>query len=188
MEERKKRIYTEESKRKKKDTVRLVNVLCEQAGLDEKLRNVKLWLRFCKSEKKMQKLKGLLEVEGLMYSLKQVEEEFAVHEKEDNPFFSVSSHDYNLETAAAAYARSEKHWRRNILRKFNRRALEEEELNSHSLDLDKKGYLVLEDLVRFLNMETGTFFRNRDLVPIFRRLCGNEQKLTFSDLLNTLCG
>jgi hypothetical protein len=30
--------------------------------------------------------------------------------------------------------------------------------------------IVLESLVTFCNMELGTFFRNRDLVTIFRRL------------------
>jgi hypothetical protein len=47
---------------------------------------------------------------------------------------------------------------------------------------------VLEDLVRFLNMETGTFFRNRDLVPIFRRICGDEQKVKFNEILECFCG
>jgi hypothetical protein len=40
----------------------------------------------------------------------------------------------------------------------------------NTLDLEKKGYVVLEDIVRFLNMETGTFYRNRDLFLIFRKI------------------
>lgn len=36
--------------------------------------------------------------------------------------------------------------------------------------MEKKGTLSLEDLVRFLNIETGNFYRNRDVVLIFRRI------------------
>lgn len=48
--------------------------------------------------------------------------------------------------------------------------MENEDFASESLDLEKKGYIVLEDIVRFLNMETGTFYRNRDIFLIFRRI------------------
>jgi hypothetical protein len=37
-------------------------------------------------------------------------------------------------------------------------------------------------------METGTFFRNRDLIAIFRRICGNNTKVGFKEFLNVLCG
>jgi hypothetical protein len=36
--------------------------------------------------------------------------------------------------------------------------------------MDSKGYISIEDLVRIINMEQGTFFRNRDLYLIFQRL------------------
>jgi hypothetical protein len=36
-----------------------------------------------------------------------------------------------------------------------------DEFNAGMLDLEKKGYIVLDDIVRFFNMETGTFYRNR---------------------------
>ena len=48
--------------------------------------------------------------------------------------------------------------------------MENEDFVGESLDLEKKGYIVLEDIVRFLNMETGTFYRNRDIFLIFRRI------------------
>ena len=52
--------------------------------------------------------------------------------------------------------------------------------------MERKGHIVLEDLVRFLNMETGTFFRNRDLVLIFRRIT-SEDKVSFEDFMNAIC-
>ena len=45
---------------------------------------------------------------------------------------------------------------------------------------------MLEDLVRFMNLETGTFFRNRDLALIFRRLTASD-RLGFEDFMSVLC-
>ena len=45
-----------------------------------------------------------------------------------------------------------------------------EGFNTGELDLSQKGSLGLEDLVCFINLYTGHFFRNRDLALIFRRL------------------
>lgn len=55
------------------------------------------------------------------------------------------------------------------------------------IDMDKKGHLVLEDFVRFLNMKTGTFFRNRDIYSIFKRLSRGAERITFEQLLTSLC-
>jgi hypothetical protein len=49
--------------------------------------------------------------------------------------------------------------------------------------LEKKGYVELEDLVRFLNMETGTFYRNRDIYLIFSRV-GGKDKVKFEVLMD----
>lgn len=54
------------------------------------------------------------------------------------------------------------------------------------VDLERKGYLTVEDFVRFLNIETGTFYRNRDLILIFRRL-GSDTKLSFDAFLKVVC-
>lgn len=34
-------------------------------------------------------------------------------------------------------------------------------------------------------METGTFFRNRDLFTIFKRMSNNSERLNFSTFINT---
>ncbi len=107
-----------------------------------------------------------------------------MEEKEDNPFFSVTSQNFDIEEVARSYIECEKNWKKNLYRKFNKNALEHEDFNSLSIDLDKKGYIVLEDLVRWLNMETGTFFRNRDLFTIFKRMSSNNEKLNFNTFIN----
>lgn len=90
----------------------------------------------------------------------------------------------DIETAAKSFANSEKHWTKSIYRKFSRAALLDDDFRSDKLDLDKKGYLVLEDFVRFLNMETGTFFRNRDIFCIFKRLAQGGEKIKFEQFLS----
>jgi len=35
-------------------------------------------------------------------------------------------------------------------------------------------------------METGTFFRNRDLFTIFRRISNNSEKVNFNSFINAL--
>ena len=54
------------------------------------------------------------------------------------------------------------------------------------MDLEKKGYFCIEDLVRFLNMETGTFYRNRDLTLIFKRFMAHGARLTWKDFIKQL--
>ena len=81
--------------------------------------------------------------------------------------------------------KAEDHWNCKILHSFNRKEFEKERFVSSKLDLEKKGYFVLEDLVRFLNMETGTFYRNRDLYLIFRRLT-KTTKIDFDDFMDEL--
>jgi hypothetical protein len=50
-------------------------------------------------------------------------------------------------------------------------------------------------LVRFLNnanaSENGVFYRNRDLILIFRRFCGGDlscNKIKFEEFIEILCG
>ena len=37
------------------------------------------------------------------------------------------------------------------------------------LDLERKGYLSIEDFVCFINLSSGNFFRNRDVMMVFKR-------------------
>ena len=60
------------------------------------------------------------------------------------------------------------------------------------LDMDGKGFITVEDIVRIINMEEGTFFRNRDLYLVFQRLNRNEminaESISISTLINLLDG
>jgi len=48
--------------------------------------------------------------------------------------------------------------------------LENQGFTAKDIDLEKKGHINLGDLVRFLNLESGTFYRNRDLSLVFIRI------------------
>jgi hypothetical protein len=43
------------------------------------------------------------------------------------------------------------------------------------LDLGKKGYLTVEDIVCFVNLYTGKFYRNRDAIGLFKRFVAGEK-------------
>jgi Ca2+-binding EF-hand superfamily protein len=74
-----------------------------------------------------------------------------------------------------------------LSKQYRRELLEREGFVASKLDLDKKGYILIEDLVRFLNIESGTFLRNRDLSIIFRRINKKSEKIMFEDILSAIC-
>jgi Ca2+-binding EF-hand superfamily protein len=74
-----------------------------------------------------------------------------------------------------------------LSKQYRRELLEREGFVASKLDLDKKGYILIEDLVRFLNIESGTFLRNRDLSIIFRRINKKSEKVMFEDILSAIC-
>jgi hypothetical protein len=43
------------------------------------------------------------------------------------------------------------------------------------MDLNRKGFLSIEDLVCFVNLHTGNFFRNRDAIGLFKRFAENGE-------------
>jgi hypothetical protein len=67
-----------------------------------------------------------------------------------------------------AYIESETHWNR-ICRSGSFSKLIQNNWIME-IDTDKKGYANLADLVRFINFSTQSFFKNRDLALIFKRL------------------
>jgi len=60
-----------------------------------------------------------------------------------------------------------------------------EGFSSQRIDLERKGFIELEDLVRFLNIESGTFYRNRDLFLIFRRFSPSD-KMKFDQIIELI--
>jgi hypothetical protein len=158
------------------DTLKsIVSLFCQQVKLDENLRNLKIWLESCFDTDKFNRLAKALKEEGLQMTPNECRPLFAVDESENNPFFSVQGFQGSYSSLAQAYCSAHQHWRTSIQRKFDRNALLSEGFTSQKIDLERKGFIELEDLVRFLNIESGTFFRNRDLFLIFRRLTSGEQ-------------
>ena len=81
---------------------------------------------------------------------------------------------------------SRRHWNDKISNKFSKDHLESEGFSVSKLDLDRKGYILVEDLVRFLNIESGTFLRNRDVSIIFKRINEKSEKINFDEILSAV--
>ena len=43
------------------------------------------------------------------------------------------------------------------------------------MDIDRKGWISVEDLVRYINVESDQYYRNRDLILIYHRLEGKNK-------------
>jgi len=54
--------------------------------------------------------------------------------------------------------------------------------SEREIDLKKKGHINLGDLVRFLNLESGTFYRNRDLSLVFIRIAKEHKSSSFTEV------
>lgn len=57
------------------------------------------------------------------------------------------------------------------------------------IDLQKKGYLSVEDLVCFVNLFSGNFFRNRDFIMVYKRflkLQNSKNGIEYNTLLNKI--
>ena len=91
----------------------------------------------------------------------------------------------SLKSLIENWQKAEDFWRENIAHCYNLKEFEAEKFSLDKVDLERKGYFSVEDLVRFLNMETGTFYRNRDLILIFRRFTKGE-KLTWESFIQLL--
>ena len=42
------------------------------------------------------------------------------------------------------------------------------------MDIERKGWVSVEDVVRYINVESDQYYRNRDLILIYRRLQGGN--------------
>lgn len=65
-----------------------------------------------------------------------------------------------------------------MVKKFDRSNLEMAGFRNRNIDTSQKGYLNIEDLVRFLNIEMDMHYRTRDIYLIYLRL-KNEHRLTY---------
>jgi hypothetical protein len=163
----------------------LVKMFGQQAVMDEGLRNNKIWFA-TEPESKWETLHHQLQLQGVNLTQSQLKQEFQVIEAENNPFFSVTDSKCTMKSLVQSYLQAQNHWEDKILHCFSRQALEEEGFSANKVDFDRKGCIKVEDLVRFLNIESGTFLRNRDVSLIFRRLQPKGDSLVFEGLFDAV--
>jgi len=94
-----------------------------------------------------------------------------------------------LEDLVNNYIICNKNWKEKIQHQWSINNLKAEGLIQR-LDMDGNGYIKVEDLVRVINMEEGTFYRNRDLYLVFQRMMKRsgsaEQKISTKVFLSML--
>jgi hypothetical protein len=84
------------------------------------------------------------------------------------------------------FVRCEEHWFENVVKKYSEERLLACGFRESKLDIAGKGFLAIEDLVRFLSLEMDLQVRNRDLLMIFERL-RSEDQLRFWELVEVIC-
>jgi hypothetical protein len=88
---------------------------------------------------------------------------------EHNPFGGESV-SCSIEELVELMLAAEKNWESSVLKCASSKSLKSEYFEVSDLDLSNKGQLSLEDLVCFVNLYSNTFYRNRDLALVMRRL------------------
>lgn len=73
-----------------------------------------------------------------------------------------------------------------MVKKFDRESLEVAGFRNSKIDATQKGYLSIEDLVRFLNVEMDVHYRTRDMYLIYLRL-KSEHRLAYEQIIEVIC-
>lgn len=105
-------------------------------------------------------------------------------EQEDNPFHTERDDGCSYRDLVNSFINSEKHWIDYLQHKFVR---EEIEQSLSEMDIDRKGRVTIEDMVRYINLESDHYYRNRDLSLVFRRLSGAKGEVTLEYVLTEFC-
>lgn len=105
-------------------------------------------------------------------------------EEEDNPFHTERDDGCTYRELINNFIESEKHWIDNLQHKFVREEIHRSLLE---MDIDKKGRVTIEDMVRYINLESDHYYRNRDLSLIFRRLSGTRGEVTVDYVITEFC-
>ena len=152
-------------------------MLSEQVQLDEKFRLAKNWFINSTESLDITGLQDLIAERWREMSVEQINSQFSMNVEEEDPFYSYRPDQFNLQDLVTNYIICTKHWSEKIEGKWSRSSLKEQNFYKR-LDLQEKGCIEIQDIVREINMNEGVFYRNRDLFLIFGRMCcgGGELK------------
>lgn len=111
-------------------------------------------------------------------TLDRLKSEICISSEEHNPFFQASSAPKAsmIGDLVESYRKAKEFWEREVQECAGIARLEMEGFNIRNIDLSKKGYITIEDLVCFVNLYSGSFFRNRDVVALYRRFLGGDKE------------
>ena len=64
-------------------------------------------------------------------------------EDENNPFYSVRENESDIDHVVDSYIKSQRHWKNQVYKKFEKKKLIETNFSLKTIDLDRKGYISL---------------------------------------------
>ena len=77
---------------------------------------------------------------------------------------------------AFAYCEALRFWNEDVNKCVSVKKMGGENFGIKDMDLEKKGFLSVEDFVCFINLFSGNFYRNRDVIMIFKRFMRLQRK------------
>ena len=86
---------------------------------------------------------------------------FVTKLEEESPDYSIKEEQFSIKTLVIAFKEAEEHWLAKIRNSFDYESLKEEGFIDNQLGTNLKGYISIEDLIRFLNFELKTFYSTR---------------------------
>lgn len=98
---------------------------------------------------------------------------FTISSEEENPFYTPRQEDFNISHLVTAFRETEEHWATRFMHAYGEHKLIKGGFTEENIDISKRGFIAIEDLVRYINYEMDSFFRNRDVYLIYHRLKKN---------------
>lgn len=167
------------------ESTRIATQLSKQVEIDSRLREAREQFQRLPGEEKWEELQMALNRQGVSYSRGQLESFIKLASDEHNPFGS-SAAVITPAQVADLIVEAESHWSDKVCYCSRATALTSEGFDVAELDLGRKGHLSTEDMVCFVNLYSGSFFRNRDISLIMRRLQSSPNHIDYSTFIKTM--
>ena len=100
-------------------------------------------------------------------SIQYIKELMRVSADQHNPFSEDRQED--TKDVIELFIHAQKNWENEVCGCITVQQIKAANFSPSQIDLTRKGCLSVEDIVCFVNLNTGSFYRNRDLALVFRR-------------------
>lgn len=166
----------------------MLNLLCRQVQLEQRLRVLREKFDGLRSKEKWQLLKEQLQRRDKAMQEGEIEKWVEMHEEEFDPFAEEPRPTaFPYPELADSLLAAREHWQNTLRHSLQLQKLEQEGFSLRQLDLDRKGHLSVSDIACFLNSRTGANLRSRDLFALCLRLSRSSRPSRSSDPSDSSC-